>query len=180
MSHLARSVTVVSLWNVCELKVSRWQHQMQVFFICLPLLTPLPANAGREGEQQQETSASMCVSVYVLYFCVCCVTVCARLDHFCWFCSQSQHLRLNGEVGGRLFDWRFLQLHNQCVRVRARNASPSTYVSVCSCDGCCWLRARHLYVWVYRWANVRLSLCVGVCRCMCRRILNKWKWHKYL
>lgn len=133
VSNLARSVTIVWLWNVCELKVSRWQHKMQFFFICLPLLTPLPANASRDRQKQQEKRASMCVSVYVLYF-VCFVIVCARLDHFCWFCSQSQHLRISGEVEG---DYSIGDSCNCIIKVCVCVREMRLRRRLCSCDGCC-------------------------------------------
>lgn len=41
------------------------------FFICLPLLTPLPANAGRDRQQQQAKRASMCVRVCVVLYVFC-------------------------------------------------------------------------------------------------------------
>lgn len=133
-----------------------------------------------ETVNNNKRRARACVCLWMCcIFCMCCVTVCARLDHFCWFCSQSQHLRMSGEVGGRLFDWRFLQLHNQCVRVRARNASPSTSLSAAATAAAdC---ARVIYMCGCIDEQMCDSLCVWVCvGGMRRRVLSKWKWHKYL
>lgn len=79
---------------------------------------------------------------------------------------------MSGEVGGRLFDWRFLQLHNQCVRVRARNASPSTSLSAAATAAAdC---ARVIYMCGCIDEQMCDSLCVWVCvGGMRRRVLSK-------
>lgn len=162
MSHLAQSVTVVWLWNVCELRVARWQQKMQVFFICLPLLTPLPANAGRDRQQQQAKRASMCVRVCVVLY-VFCYSV-RKIRSLLLILFSVTHLRMNGEVGGRLFDWRFLQLHNQCVR--AWNASPSTSQSAAATAAADCARVIYMCGCIDE-TIVRLSLCVWVCVDVC-------------